>query len=605
MFGDDGSSPVTDAIVSGAIELSRPTLSGRVSLGVVASGGIVLARPTLTGEVVYNTDTQRPLVARTAVRFQDSHGIESGVQDTARDAVRLDGEWSERFQQGIALQLGAAFRVADALPVRLDTGVDFQDGLRAGVGFESGYADSTQLHAWRTARFQEAAAIGGRLTRSRFQDGTVIRRAFAVRFQDAVLLQLGIDQRDGDGLFLEVGKTTRFQDAIRPPPGRSLSPEPPEPSPCYIPDPNLVFAGRWSADTNLVFVCERHAGKPSVVVPIRRAYIVQNTVTLVRVDTGDVIQASGFSMGLSANSWTWQWSASLPASARDLLRPGVDRQPVDVLATVNGVGFRLCVEKYGRDRRFASATFQVQGRGRATVLDKPYAPILNHVGDEDLTIEQLMAKVLTINGVGIGWDIEFGLSNWVVPAGTWAVQGSYIDAILDIASAAGAIVQPHRTAPTLRILPRYPAKPWEWDLVTPDFEVPAAAVVVEGIDWQTKPAYNRIFVTGATSDGVRGEVVREGTAGDILAPMVAHPLITDAIGARQRGIAELSDTGEQAEVSLRMQVLPETGLILPGSMVRYVDPVEGPRLGLVRNTSLDWQRPVLRQTIQLETHEGV
>ena len=606
MFGDDGSTPVADAVVSGVIALARPTLSGRVVLGAVASGAIVLTRPTLVGEVVYNTDTQRPLVARSVVRFQESHPVESGVQDSSHDAMRSDVEWNVRFQEGLALQLGAAARNADAPSLRLAAGVRFQDGLRASVGLDARYQDSLRLHVWREARFQEAAKLDGPLTRMRFQDGTVIRRAAAVRFQEALLLQLGIDQSDGQGVLLEVGKTTRFQDAIRPPPGRSSSPpEPPKPEPCYIPDPNLVFAVRWSADTNLVFACERHAGPPTVVVPIRRAYIVQNSVTLVRVDTGDVIQASGFSMGLSANSWTWQWSASLPASARDLLRPGVDRQPVDVLATVNGVGFRLCVEKYGRDRRFASATFQVQGRGRATVLDKPYAPILNHVGDEDLTIEQLMAKVLTINGVGIGWDIEFGLSNWVVPAGTWALQGSYIDAILDIANAAGAIVQPHRTAPTLRILPRYPAKPWEWDLVTPDFELPAAAVVVEGIDWQTKPAYNRIFVTGATSDGVRGEVVREGTAGDILAPMVAHPLITDAIGARQRGIAELSDTGEQAEVSLRMQVLPETGLILPGSMVRYVDPVEGPRLGLVRNTSLDWQRPVLRQTIQLETHEGV
>ncbi len=331
----------------------------------------------------------------------------------------------------------------------------------------------------------------------------------------------------------------------------------------------------------------------------------QNSVTLVRVDTGDVIQASGFSMSLSASSWTWQWSATLQAAALALLRPGGDGLPVDVLATVNGVDFRLCVEKYGRDRRFGSSTLSIQGRGRAAVLDAPYAPTLNHVGEEPLTIEQLMAKALTINGVGIGWDLEFGLSNWQVPGGTWTYQGSYIGAILDIANAAGAIVQPHRSAPTLRILPRYPSAPWAWDAQTPDFELPAAVVSVEGIEWQSKPAYNRVFVAGVTSAGVLADVVRGGTAGDQVAPMVTHALMTDAIGARQRGIAELSDTGKQAEVSLRLPVLPETGLILPNSMVRYVDPNEGPRLGLVRNTSLDWQRPVMRQTLQLETHEGV
>ncbi|MDQ0068960.1 hypothetical protein J2W34_000734 [Variovorax boronicumulans] len=605
VFGDDGSSTVTDAVVSGTIALIRPTLSGRVALGAVASGVIALKRPTLVGEVVYNTDTQRPLVARTAVRFQDALAVEAGIEDSAREGLRLSRTWHGRFQQGIALQLGAHAQFRDATALRAQAGLRFQDGLRVGIGLASRYQDGSQLRAWRSARFRDAAKRDGRPMRVRFQDGTVIRLPGTVRFQDALLLQLGIAQADGDGLLLEVGKTTRFQDAIRPPPGRSGNPEPPKPEPCYIPDARLVFAERWSPNTNLVFVCERHAGPPTVVVPIRRAYIMQNSVTLVRVDTGDVIQASGFSMSLSASSWTWQWSAALSAAALALLRPGSDGLPVDVLATVNGVGFRLCIEKRGRDRRFGSATLSISGRGRAAVLDEPFSPTLNHGSDDPLTIEQLMTKALTVNGVGIGWDLDFGLSNWVVPGGTWTYQGTYIGAILDIANAAGAIVQPHRTEPTLRILPRYPSAPWEWDSLTPDFELPSAVVSVEGIDWQTKPDYNRIFVAGATSDGVLGNVVRSGTAGDLLAPMVTHALMTDAIGARQRGLAELSDTGRQALVSLRLPVLPETGVILPNSLVRYVDPEEGPRLGLVRDTALDWQRPVLRQTLQLETHEGV
>ncbi|MVT28800.1 hypothetical protein GO496_10765 [Acidovorax citrulli] len=39
---------------------------------------------------------------------------------------------------------------------------------------------------------------------------------------------------------------------------------------------------------------------------------------------------------------------------------------------------------------------------------------------------------------------------------------------------------------------------------------------------------------------------------------------------RARSIAELSDTGRQEHVSLRMQVLPDTGVIVPGQFVRYV-----------------------------------
>ena len=87
-----------------------------------------------------------------------------------------------------------------------------------------------------------------------------------------------------------------------------------------------------------------------------------------------------------------------------------------------------------------------------------------------------------------------------------------------------------------------------------------------------------------------------------MAPQVTHALMTHADAVAQRGIAELSNTGRQAEVTLRMQVLPETGLILPGSLVSY-DGGDAVRLGLVRSTQLDpnsWPR--LRQVLTLETH---
>lgn len=98
-----------------------------------------------------------------------------------------------------------------------------------------------------------------------------------------------------------------------------------------------------------------------------------------------------------------------------------------------------------------------------------------------------------------------------------------------------------------------------------------------------------------------GDVVRAGTAGEVLAPMVTHPLITHADAARQRGIAELSNTGRQAHLSLRLPVLQETGVIKPGALVRYVD-AGTPRLGLVRGTQVEWSAPTLRQVLAVETH---
>lgn len=337
----------------------------------------------------------------------------------------------------------------------------------------------------------------------------------------------------------------------------------------------------------------------TVLVPIRSVYVTINALSLTRASDGASIPTSAFGMSLDVDSWTWQWQATLHADALPLITPtGAD--PVELLASINGAQYRLAAESYTRQRQFASTRISVRGRGRAAVLDAPYAPTLNFGNSAARTAQQLMADVLTINGVGIGWDVDWGLTDWLVPGNVWAHQGSYISALLDIAGAAGGYLQPHDTAQTLRVLPRYPAAPWEWESLTPDYELPAAVVSVEGTEWLQKPNYERVYVSG-TSAGIVGQVTRAGTAGDVLAPMVTHPLITHADAARQRGIAVLGDSGRQARLSLRLPVLEETGVIKPGALVRYID-AGVPTLGLVRGTQVEWSRPTLRQVLTVETH---
>lgn len=398
----------------------------------------------------------------------------------------------------------------------------------------------------------------------------------------------------------------RWQTAMRPLSGRSPAPQPPLPhAPCYLPDPNLVFEAAWSADAHLVFVCERHEPgpepepQPGIVVPIRRVYMTVNNISLRRVAGNIALPAASFSMSIDVDSWTWSWSATMPSDARQYLVP-VDGAPVEVEASVNGVPYRLAVEAISRDRTFAKSRISVRGRGLAAVLDAPYAPTLNFGNTAARTAQQLMADVLTVNGVGIGWDVDWGLTDWLVPGNIWTHQGSYISAINQIASAAGGYVQPHATLQTLRILPRYPAGPWDWATVSPDFELPSAVVTVEGIEWATKPGYNRAHVSGVAG-GIQAQATRTGTAGNLPAPMVTDSLITHADAARQRALQVLADVGAQARVTLKMPVLAETGIITPGKFIRYTD---GPdtRIGIVRGTSLDWSVPTLRQTLDLETH---
>lgn len=338
----------------------------------------------------------------------------------------------------------------------------------------------------------------------------------------------------------------------------------------------------------------------TVIVPVRKVYVVKNEITLLRVDGALAIPAYAFSMSLDVDSWTWSWSATVPASALALVQPGPDGDPIDVLATVNGVPFRLAAERVASPREFANHRVNVSGRGRAAMLDEPYAPVLNHGNSSVRTAQQLMGDVLTLNGTPIGWDVDWGITDWLVPGNVWTHQGAYMSALRDIADAAGAYLQPHDTEQTLLVRARYPVAPWDWTPDMADIELPASATAMEEIEWERKPAYDRVHVSGTTV-GVLAEVNRTGGAGVLVAPMVTHPLITHVDAARQRGLSVLADTGRIAHVTLRLQVGEEAGVIKPGAMVRYVDGATT-RLGLVRSTALEWSRPSLRQTITLETH---
>jgi hypothetical protein len=71
--------------------------------------------------------------------------------------------------------------------------------------------------------------------------------------------------------------------------------------------------------------------------------------------------------------------------------------------------------------------------------------------------------------------------------------------------------------------------------------------------------------------------------------------------ARQRGLAILADTGRQIEVTLRLPVLAETGLIEPGAFVEYQDG-SITRLGLVRATRVEAGRPEVWQTLGVQAY---
>lgn len=603
VFGDQGAVVIPDADLS--IDTDLPGLGELVAL-VGVNLSIDAELPGLDGEVALQWDANVSRVTRAA------------LQTCWQQGQRLAGGVVSAWEQAQPQRSGAIARWQEARPLAAGTRAHWQESMRhraqvrshwqaaAGLrhALRSGWQETQRLRGASVVRWQEATGLRHAL-RSGWQEVQRLRAVLQTGWDDGLRLRASLGMGFGAAVPVRVRLQAVWQEAMRPRSGVSPGPAlPPNKDPCYDPATlgRLVLSELADGQGRLVFFCGRSGGDPdpgTVVVPIRKVYVTVNSITLRRVAGNVPLQAESFSMSIDVDSWTWNWSASMPASARQFLAP-VDGLPVVLEAVVNGVPYRLCAESMARSRTHGSARINVQGRGLGAVLDAPYSPALNFGNATTKTAQQLAADALTLNGVGIGWDVAWGLTDWQVPAGLWTHQGSYISAINAIATAAGGYVQPHATAQTLRILPRYPAMPWAWSALTPDYELPADVVEVEGVEWVSKPAYNWVHVAGVAG-GVQVEAKRAGTAGDVDAPGITDPLITHVDAARQRAAAVLADTGPQATVSLRLPVLAATGLIQPGKFVRYLDGAVT-RVGIVRGTALDWQRPTLRQTLTVETH---
>ena len=551
------------------------TLPG-LQFELAADWDINVARPTVSNA---RGQFQRGLGAQTPARALHQQAARSGsqVSQPITGAGHTDAAAGATTVTALRTRSLGALTHDEGLPRRRGAGATHQDCSRTRLSGGLAHDEGLPLRAgWRAAH-QDRLRVPRPGTRDLMQQAAPLRR--------------GMRQIAQGGQAVRAGRLVPNQQARKPPGGVWVWPPKPPADPCYLPDPKLVFKAAADGSTRLVFICERHRPTPpgTVVVPTLLEYIVTNNVTLMRLADSRMLRINAATLRLDADSWTWGSDLSLPGSMLPYLEWGEAYE-----LTVNGTPFRLVLDKWNQTRTFGSAAIKATARGLGAELSDPFAPVLNFGVPTPLTAQQVAYNCLTDNGVPIGWDLDWQLTDWDVPAGAWAMQGTYIQALQQIAQAAGGYLQPHNTLRTIHVLPRYPTAPWDWAGVTPDFLLPESVVSVEGTEWLEKAAYNAVVVQGERG-GIRGMVKRAGSAGDFHAPMVTDKLITGIAAARQRGIAVLGEGGQRSEVSLRMPVLAETGIIKPGKFISY----QGAK-GIVRSVAVEASFPETWQTVGVE-----
>jgi len=587
-----------------AVELAAPTAAVVATKLVPVTASVVLEAPTPAVLGQYRSQTERPLGAATAAVWGPTVRHETG-RDLTHD-------------QAQPVQAGPEARHRRATPTPAGVGIPHARADRVLHARSGGWAGAIRARAGTLDRWEWMLRDARPATTGRWGLADSLRMGRTDSWwpmlhdrRPSRVTGWGRTDRLSRSQTGSAGPADRargfveapFRRAIRPP-GGSRWVQPPAPSPCYTPDGSILLWHDRDGSPLLLFVCDRDLVDPpppvaTLIIPAREVYMTVTNATLRRVADNLAFEFFGFTLSIDVDSWTYTWSASLPAAYLAVVQP-VDGDPVELEATVNGHAYRVLVERITRDRTFPTRRVTVGGRGLNAALADPHAPTQQFGSALALSAAQVADSVLTLNGVGFGWSVDWGLDDWDIPANVWSHQGTYQTALQRIAEAAGGYVQPHPTAKVVRMRHRYPTAPWDWAAATPDVELPDVAALSESIEWVDRAAYNRVFVSGARV-GVLGQVTRAGTAGDILAPMVTDDLVTSAVAARQRGRTVLSNTGRQATITLRLPWFGETGLLEPGKLVRYLDGATA-RVGIVRAASMDVSLERVRQTVSLETH---
>lgn len=606
LFGPEEAPPPAVVDLTLVAMLPPLTVTAVIAPVVAIRLGATLPAVQFTAVARYDPRVERPTVARTHSAWQMAQVREGGAQDRHQGTVTAPAGTASGLQQA------ASRRATCALPTpyrlrRVRPRMQLWHAAVVRVGTQPGrYAHADTWHLARSPRrfAHQAGSARHWIARTLWQERARDRRpALRLHAQDAVPLDLPRGSRFQAGRDCRFPSEVRGQEARRPPPGQWLWPGVPPPEAlCYVPSPHLLFQA-VPGGTALLFTCERGGILPPRVVPVRKVYFVSNAVTMVRLPERTPLPVRSVEISVDAESWSWGFSAGLAASALPAVEPTADG-PIEIEVTVNGVVWVLLVEGYALRREFGRDSLTIRGRSQSAYLAAPYAPARSWTPTAFYTARQLADAELARDGLATGFTLNWALPDWLVSAGAWSYQAlTPVEALGRIVGAVGGCLLPHPSARTLTAGSRYPTAPWEWAGSTPAVSLPLDAVNTLDLRWQEKPTFNAVYVAGERQ-GMIGHVVRSGTAGDRVAPMVVDGLITHADAARERGRTILADTGKQALVTLELPLLAETGLLDPGLLITVGEGAASWR-GLVRATRIAaaWNDSlIVRQTIEVERH---
>lgn len=292
---------------------------------------------------------------------------------------------------------------------------------------------------------------------------------------------------------------------------------------------------------------------------IRRYYLMQPTITCVRVS--DSLPIVITSVSISQSRGQWARSVSLEFSSR------IDAQRAHnelLLITINGYEFYAIAEQPSASKAFGIETHSSTGRSRAAELSSPYLLPISYTNTVLRSLGGIIGDLLQ----NTGWTAELsGIPDFSVPAGAFSVGNkSPIDAINEAASQLGCMILADDATRKLTIIPRWPTVPWEMATAVPDLTVHDAVITNYSESVSRNPLCDVVWLRGE-QQGISAKVKRTGSAGNIPAADISAQLIVDNQAARIAGTNALADTGDKLNVTLSLPVMVDLPPATPGMLI--------------------------------------
>lgn len=296
--------------------------------------------------------------------------------------------------------------------------------------------------------------------------------------------------------------------------------------------------------------------------PRRRSYIMQPELRCYRVSDNQEVNIISANWSISRSQWGATISLQCGSKGdKDLLFAGGIEQEFKLV--INGYEFYGLAESFNYSGEFGSNSYTVIGRSSVAALASPHASARSYSNATAKGIAALVSDEL----LGTGWNYQFDMTQFNVPAGVFSyVNKTPIEAIAQIAAAIGGMVYPDGATKTIYIRPQWPVAPWAIAAATPDVAVHDDVILSLSSSPASTPLYNAIFVRGE-QQGVSAKVKRIATAGDKVAADVVDPLMVDSQALRQRGTAELANSGRKDSLQLTLPIMDLLPPLLPGQVL--------------------------------------